>query len=69
VVDERRRSVPDATVSNTGYQGTVPTDIMGNFVVPAHVADGQIVQVRAQKGHLVGELSVPAGNVCRWKWS
>jgi hypothetical protein len=34
---------------------------MGNFVLPAHAADGQVVQVRAQKDQLVGTLSVPAG--------
>jgi hypothetical protein len=63
VVDEHRRSVAGATVSIAGYQDSARTDIMGNFVLPAHAAEGQIVQVRAQKDQLVGSISVPAGNV------
>lgn len=61
VLDERLRSVAGASVSIAGYgEGTV-TDRMGNFVLQAHAADGQIVQVRAQKGPLVGNVSAPAG--------
>src|SRR5713101_1919455 len=47
VVDERLRSVAGAHVSIPGYPDVVVTDEMGNFVLPAHAADGQIVQVRA----------------------
>jgi hypothetical protein len=61
VVDKHHRSVVGATVSIAGYQETVHTDSMGNFVLPAHAADGQIVQVRAQKDRLQGSVSVPAG--------
>ena len=61
VIDEHRRSVVGAHVSIPGYPDVAVTDEMGNFVLPAHVADGQIVQVRAQKDQLVGTLSVPAG--------
>jgi hypothetical protein len=63
VVDDRHRSVVGATVSVPGYQDVAVTDKMGNFVLPAHVAVGQIVQVRAQKDQLVGSMSVPAGRL------
>jgi len=62
VIDEHRRSVAGAQVSIPGYSDVAETDQMGNFVLPAHAADGQIVQVRAQKGQLVASMSVPAGN-------
>jgi len=61
VIDEHRRSVVGAHVSIPGYPDVAVTDEMGNFVLPAHAADGQMVQVRAQKDQLVGTLSVPAG--------
>lgn len=61
VIDERRRSVFDATVTIEGYPDEAVTDKQGNFSLSAHAAEGQIVQVRAQKGQLVGTLSVPAG--------
>lgn len=61
VVDENRRSVAGAHVSILGYSDTVVTDEMGNFALAAHAADGQIVQVRAQKDQWVGSMSVPAG--------
>jgi hypothetical protein len=62
VVDVHRRSVPGAQVSIPGHPDVAVTDQMGNFVLPAHAAAGQIVQVRAQKGQLVASMSVPAGN-------
>src|SRR5579864_4019717 len=62
VKDGRGNPVVGALVSVVGYPGSeVVTDNMGNFVLPAHAADGQIVQVRAQKGAFVGTLSAPAG--------
>jgi len=61
VLDERGRSVAGARVSIPGYPDVAVTNDEGNFVLPAHVADGQIVQVRALKDQLVGTLSVPAG--------
>jgi hypothetical protein len=61
VIDEHRNSVAGAHVSMPGYPDVAVTDEMGNFVLPAHAADGQIVQVRAQKGQLIGTMSVPAG--------
>lgn len=63
VVDDHRRSVAGAHVSIPGYADVAVTDEMGNFVLPAHAADGQIVKVRAQKDQLVGSMSVPAGKV------
>jgi hypothetical protein len=61
VIDEHRRSVAGAHVSIPGYPDVAVTDEMGNFVLPAHAADGQSVQVRAQKDQWVGSVSVPAG--------
>jgi hypothetical protein len=61
VLDERRRSVAGATVSIEGYADSVTTDKMGNFTLPAHASEGQIVKVRAQKDRLIGSVSVPAG--------
>lgn len=61
VLDEHGRSVAGAQVSIPGYPDVAVTDGMGNFVLPAHAADGQMVQVRAQKDQFVGALSVPTG--------
>ena len=61
VLDDHNRSAAGAHVSIPGYPQVAVTDEMGNFVLPAHAADGQIVQVRAQKDRRVGTLSVPAG--------
>jgi len=61
VEDERGRSVVGAVVSIVGYHDTFQTDEMGNFVLPAHAAVGQVVQLRAEKNGLIGKLSVPAG--------
>lgn len=63
VVDDGMRSVSGAKVSIVGYPDAVLTDAKGDFVLPAHAGNGQIVEVRAQKGALVGHLSAPAGKV------
>ena len=60
--DERGRSVAGAQVSIPGYPNIAVTDAMGNFVLPAHAADGQIVRLRAQKNQLSVDISAPAGN-------
>jgi hypothetical protein len=62
VIDEHRRSVAGARVSIPGYPDVAVTDAMGNFVLPVHAADGQIVRLRAQKDQLTADVSVPAGN-------
>jgi hypothetical protein len=62
VLDDRGRSVAGARVSIAGYPDVAVTNAEGNFFdLPAHAADGQMVQVRAEKDRLVGTLSVPAG--------
>jgi hypothetical protein len=61
VVDERNLPVAGASVFVTGYSDSVTTDNSGSFALPAHAADGQMVQVRAQKGTLAGNASGPAG--------
>ena len=62
VVDGRGRSVERAQVSVSGYQSFAVSDTMGNFRVPAHTAEGQMVRLHAQKGKLVADIWVPAGN-------
>jgi hypothetical protein len=61
VVDDRGRSIAGARVSIAGYPDVATTNEMGNFVLPAHAADGQVVRVRAQKDQLVADVFVPAG--------
>jgi hypothetical protein len=65
VIDDHGRSVAGARVSIPGYPDVAVTDEMGTFVLPAHAADGQMVQVRAQKSQLVGTMSVPGRYVGR----
>ena len=61
VKDEVGRSVAGAHVSISGYQDIATTNAMGNFELPAHAADGQMVSVHAEKGDLVADQTVPAG--------
>lgn len=61
VLDEHHRPVAGAIVSVAGYGEEAHSDAMGNFELPAHAANNQIVQISAQKDKLVGTLSVPAG--------
>lgn len=63
VVDDGMRAIAGAKVSIDGYPEVVLTDAKGNFVLPAHAGNGQMVAVRAQKGALVGHLSAPTGKV------
>lgn len=63
VVDENLVAIAGATVSIAGYSDEAVSDRMGNFALPAHAAKGQMVEIRAQKGRLVGRLSAPAGKV------
>ena len=60
--DEQGRSVAGAHVSIPGYPDVAVTDQMGNFVLPAHAADGQMVRLRAQKDQLTADVSAPAGD-------
>jgi hypothetical protein len=61
VVDGHNRAVAGATVSISGFADVAMTDEAGNFALPAHAADGQIVRIRVQKGTLITSQSVPAG--------
>jgi len=61
VKDELGKSVAGAHVSISGYQDIATTNEMGNFELPAHAAEGQMVSVHAEKGDLVTDLTVPAG--------
>ena len=47
VVDEDLGTVAGATVSITGYSDVAVTDQKGNFVLPAHAGEGQMVEVHA----------------------
>jgi hypothetical protein len=61
VEDESGRSVVGAKVAVSGYTEIAITNGLGNFVLPAHAAEGVMVSVRAEKGNLVAEDLVPAG--------
>jgi len=61
VVDEDMVAVEGAVVSIDGYPDKAVTDKKGNFVLPAHAGNGQMVDVRAQKGASVGHLTAKAG--------
>jgi multidrug efflux pump subunit AcrA (membrane-fusion protein) len=61
VVDENGESVSGAHVAVSGYSEIATTNEMGNFSLPAHHAEGQLVPVRAEKGDRVAEISVTAG--------
>jgi hypothetical protein len=61
VVDEDLRAIAGATVSINGNSDKAVTDQKGNFVLPAHVGKGQLVEVQAKKGQLKGHLSARAG--------
>lgn len=63
VVDDGLRAIAGAKVSIEGYPDVAVTDSRGNFVLPAHAGNGQMVEVRAHKGGLTGHLSAPAGKV------
>lgn len=63
VVDPEGRSLGDVRVSVVGYgEDGVKTGANGEFFLPAHAADGQIVQLRAEKvGYLATTQFHPAG--------
>jgi hypothetical protein len=62
VIDEQRRPVAGAHVWIPGYPDDAVTSVRGNFALPAHAADGQIVRLRAQKDRLIADVSAPAGS-------
>lgn len=62
VIDEHRKSVAGAQVSIAGNSDIAVTDNMGNFLLPAHAADGEMVHLRAQKNQMTADVSAPAGN-------
>jgi hypothetical protein len=61
VVDEDMVAVEGATVSIDGYPDTAVTDKKGSFSLPAHAGIGQMVEVHAQKGGMIGHLTAKAG--------
>jgi len=61
VVDENGNSVAGANVAVSGYPDIATTDGMGNFSLPAHHAEGQLVSIRAEKGGRAAEISAIAG--------
>ena len=62
VLDEYGRSVAGAHVSISGYQDSATTNEMGNFELPAHAAAGQMVTIHGEKGGMVADITVPAGD-------
>src|SRR5208283_4892031 len=63
VVDEKMVAVSGATVSVAGYPEATITDGKGNFILPAHAGNGQMVEVHAEKGGVMTHLNAPAGKV------
>ena len=64
VVDSRDRAVADATASVIGYGSeAVRTREDGSFLLPAHKADGQQVELHAEKSGLDASGWYPAGDV------
>ena len=63
VVDEKMAAVSGATVSVAGYPEATITDSKGNFVLPAHAGNGQMVEVDAEKDGVMTHLNAPAGKV------
>lgn len=63
VVDEDLGVVAGAKVSVGDYPELAVTNGKGNFVLPAHAGNGQMVEIHARKGNLTGHLSAPAGRV------
>jgi hypothetical protein len=63
VVDEDLRAIAGATVSIPGYDDKAVTDNMGNFELPAHAGNGQVIELRAKKNQMAGHLSARAGKV------
>ena len=61
VVDEDMRAVAGAQVSVEGNPQAVTTDSRGNFVIPAHAGNGQVVEVSAKKGQSSARLHAKAG--------
>ena len=63
VVDEKMAAVSGATVSVAGYPEATITDSKGNFILPAHAGNGQMVEVHAEKDGVMTRLNAPAGKV------
>ncbi|MGB9233380.1 MAG: hypothetical protein WCC04_03140 [Terriglobales bacterium] len=63
VVNGDMVAVTGAAVSIAGYPDVAVTDKMGNFVLPAHAGNGQMVEVQAEKDGVMGRVSAPAGKV------
>jgi hypothetical protein len=63
VVDDKTTAVFGATVSVAGYPDVVLTDKQGNFSLPAHAGNGQVVEIRAEKDGVMTRLNAPAGKV------
>ncbi|MFZ0479344.1 MAG: hypothetical protein WAL71_09355 [Terriglobales bacterium] len=61
VVDEGMAAVFGAAVSVAGYPDVVLTDKHGNFSLPAHAGNGQLVEVRAEKDGIMTRMNAPAG--------
>jgi Carboxypeptidase regulatory-like domain len=64
VIDRNGRAIAGTQVSVTGYEGeSVVTQVDGNFVLPAHAARNQNVQLHAEaKGYKGANQYQPAGD-------
>uniref|UniRef100_Q01P11 SEFIR domain protein n=1 Tax=Solibacter usitatus (strain Ellin6076) TaxID=234267 RepID=Q01P11_SOLUE len=65
VVDSKQRAVAGARVTIAGQSDAAVTDANGGFTLPAHAANGQVVQLRVEKqgyrpvlqGHPAGDTA------------
>ena len=65
VVDAKQRAVAGARVTIVGQSDVAVTDANGGFTLPAHAANGQMVQLRVEKegyrpvlqGHPAGDTA------------
>jgi hypothetical protein len=62
VVDSAQRAVPGVCVTIIGFPDFAITGVDGGFTLPAHAADGQMVEVRVEKhGYSPTVQGAPAG--------
>ncbi|MGI8770973.1 MAG: carboxypeptidase-like regulatory domain-containing protein [Acidobacteriaceae bacterium] len=62
VVDRNNRPVAGAHVWIPGFVDSTQTDVRGNFSLPGHASEGQMINIRASKGRLYSNETVSVAN-------
>jgi hypothetical protein len=62
VIDESGKSMAGARVSVSGFPDIAITDEVGNFSIPSHHAEGQMVSIHAEKGDRGADQLAKAGS-------